>query len=942
MFEINKIYANNTNNTNNINIKKEKAKSPTFAGENSYAQKPTELSPVTPDYSVKLPIAYNKVNEIELPNNLKAHDYKLANGQRIVIVPTEGETVVKTYVNSGSMNETDNIRGISHYIEHNLFNGSKGLEDGQFFSEVNKMGASTNASTGFAETNYYIKSNLLDEKDFEKTLKLHASMLQSPTFAINKLEKEKGIVNSEINMILSDPENIAVNKTIKNLYQIQTNSQDLIGGTTKNITNLTQDDVKNYYKNNYYPSNMVTVITGEVDENEAITLVSKLFNAKNTQVPDRNYEKLTPITSPKREDIISDKATSTNIILGFNGPENNNSKDIILTDALSSILLSCSSPRVYKALKPLNTGTDIFIEKIGTKFDDNKAIIFALDCSDENSEKTLKAIYSEISKIQNTPPTDDEMTIIKKKMINSYYKSLESSMSLNHNIGTSFLEGKENEFSNYVNTINSMTAQDISDIAKKYLDLNKVAITMVHPDKVNPKDIKTNYEASKNVSFSGVPKDIINLDNVNAYEASNNFKIITNNTNNDNTYINFKLVTDDNAPYPPAISSILASMINEGSALHTQEELDFNHDKDGIQIGFFANEREIGSISETNNQDFDKALNYNKETIYNPRFTQENFETQRKDLLDRYNRMEKYASNKMDKEIYKGLPHGTTDEEMIEQLKNAKLEDVQNLYKYLLENGKGTITVSGAFDKKPELQQTLFNSVLALPNVEKSSLEKLKDVYQPTETTKVLTDTDNRNQAEILMAYKFKHNGNLKDNVSIDLLNSILGGSSSSRLFNDLRETQKLAYSVGSRVNFHENMGVMKLYIETTTENKDTNEISYDNIQKSIDGFKKNIEILKTKKISEDELNSVKLRFKNSLLNSTQTNDDKNFELSDCSSSIYGLDEIDKMYEMIDEITVDDIYNSANYIFKEKPTYSIVATENTIKHNEEYFKTLQA
>ena len=79
-------------------------------------------------------------------------------GQKVVIVPREGATVLKTYVNTGSMNEKDNIRGISHYLEHNFFNGSDGLEKGEFFKTVDKMGAYTNAATGMAETNYFIKS----------------------------------------------------------------------------------------------------------------------------------------------------------------------------------------------------------------------------------------------------------------------------------------------------------------------------------------------------------------------------------------------------------------------------------------------------------------------------------------------------------------------------------------------------------------------------------------------------------------------------------------------------------------------------------------------------------------------------------------------------------------------------------------------------------------
>ena len=175
---------------------------------------------VTPDYNVVVPTGYTKTGVQKLRNGQEIHCYKLNNGQKVYIAPRESAmTTLNTYVNTGSMNEPDNLRGISHYIEHNLFNGSEGLEQGDFFRNVDKMGASTNASTGFAETNYYISSNLLNSSDFENKIKLHASMLETPLFATDKLEKEKGIVNSEINMITSNPENLAVNKMLKNILQ---------------------------------------------------------------------------------------------------------------------------------------------------------------------------------------------------------------------------------------------------------------------------------------------------------------------------------------------------------------------------------------------------------------------------------------------------------------------------------------------------------------------------------------------------------------------------------------------------------------------------------------------------------------------------------------------------------------------------------------------------
>ena len=138
--------------------------------------------------NISVPQTYRHINSFEIPQVGKAHFYKLQNGQKVIIVPTEGETIVKTHVNVGSMNEPDNLRGISHFIEHNLFNGTQELNAGEFFKKTNQMGAKTNASTGFAKTDYFIATHLLEDKDLEKTIKLHADMLSD----LSSLKKKKG------------------------------------------------------------------------------------------------------------------------------------------------------------------------------------------------------------------------------------------------------------------------------------------------------------------------------------------------------------------------------------------------------------------------------------------------------------------------------------------------------------------------------------------------------------------------------------------------------------------------------------------------------------------------------------------------------------------------------------------------------------------------------
>ena len=180
---------------NNKNVK--------FQGTTASQSQQTVTEPqmtITPDYKVKKPMPYQKLDDLNIGMDKFAKQYKLANGQRVIIFPKEGKTVVKTYVNTGSLNEPDKQRGISHLIEHNLFNGSDGLEAGEAFKIVNEMGAGMNASTSFSVTDYFIASNIINDKNLEKQLQVQSSMIDSPLFLIDKLEKEKQVVNQEINM----------------------------------------------------------------------------------------------------------------------------------------------------------------------------------------------------------------------------------------------------------------------------------------------------------------------------------------------------------------------------------------------------------------------------------------------------------------------------------------------------------------------------------------------------------------------------------------------------------------------------------------------------------------------------------------------------------------------------------------------------------------------
>ncbi len=910
---------------------------------NPIAEK-SEIPEITPDYSVKTPMQYQKISEFKLPFDLNASLYKFANGQRVVIIPKEGKTVLKTYVNTGSMNESDKIRGISHYIEHNLFNGSEELEAGEFFKKVDKMGASTNASTGFSETNYFISSNLLNENDLEDQIKIHASMLETPRFATEMLEKEKGIVNSEINMITSDPLNIGINKALKNLYQIDTKSLDMIGGTTSNITNLTRDDVVKYFNENYYPANMITVVTGDVKPEETMKLLSKYFTSKKQPTGPRYFEALKPISNPVREDIISDKATAASVILAFNGPKSNDAEEKISTLALAQILTMSKTSRIDKKLKDLNSSAFTEIERISSKPNDNRAVFIVAEGSEKNSEAIIKTIYNEISRITAEPPSEDELNIVKRRMLKDFSTIFERSTNINTVIGSAFQDNDLNLVTQYEKIINSLTPEKISEAASKYMDLNRASLTVVHPSSATEESIKANYASASNVNFTGsdVKKQAINMDRVKEYKLNNNFAVILHDSNNNNA--NFSL-SYESSKFPehvkPGTIQLLSKILNSGTINKNEQEFQSELDKLSIETNFGAGAADLNIGSNFFAEDIESALKSTKEVLQNPRFDEKTLSKVKSELRDELETAEKDADNKLVPELLKGLPIGQSRQDILNTIDEVTIEDLKSLYEFIIKNGQANIVISAPFSRKPELKQIVFNEISELPQVKEKNSE-LNNIYSEQPEIKILTDVHSKPQAQIVKAYKFKVNQNMKDEISLELLNTILGGNPSSRLFQDLRENQKLAYSVHSNLSLINDIGIIDLRIGTTTENKDTGEISFDNLQKSIEGFNKHIEKIKTEKVSEEELANAKLKLKNILLNSSETDSCKNVLLHSGLVSPYGINLANKMLNAVDEVTVDDIYNAANYIFSGKPVYSIVATENTLKENKEFLDNLSA
>ena len=485
---------------------------------------------------------YIELGKIKTSFDRDLYCYQLTNGQKVFIMQKKGPTIVKTYIKTGSMNENDKQRGISHFVEHNLFNGSKNIKPGVFFNKVSEMGGNTNASTNFAQTDYYIQSQLLKEDDLVKTLDLHSDMLQNPLFDYEQMIKERGPVTSEIAMVEDEPSNMSINECIKNLYQIKTSSKDLVAGTIENINNITKEDLTTYFEQNYSPNNMVTVITGDVDPNKTIELVASKFKKKNpeNQKPQK-HESLSPINNSVRTDLYTKNSKLAIVSLGFAGPQNNDTKGKI---ALEILLEALNSPNsmINKTIdeKQLNAKYFYFsTEKVGNKPDDRRTVLGSFRAEDKSVDEVLDIINQEIKSIQQHGIAEEKLKAIKEKLLYKNVEASESSGALNNSIGYCVLDDDLNYITRYNAIINELTVEDIKKAANEYLNLEKVSLNVMHPIENKTEFLNKN----KNVTFgnSFVDKKVYDENLVQEKTLSNNMSLVVNPTevNNFSLKINF-------------------------------------------------------------------------------------------------------------------------------------------------------------------------------------------------------------------------------------------------------------------------------------------------------------------------------------------------------------------------------------------------------------------
>ena len=201
--------------------------------------------------------------------------HQLNNGINVLLIENHGLPMVgiNTVVKVGSAYETFASSGMSHMLEHLLFNGTTQWSQKQLYDLTDKIGGYNNANTSEYYTNFMMVTPF---ENIEKGMQIQAGMLFDSILPEEKFEKEKGIVLEEIAKSLANPRNKA-QRTIKNhLFAGHAISLPTLG-TYETIKNMNRDNVMAFYKNNYVPNNMEISVIGNFNSEEMLKTLNTIY-----------------------------------------------------------------------------------------------------------------------------------------------------------------------------------------------------------------------------------------------------------------------------------------------------------------------------------------------------------------------------------------------------------------------------------------------------------------------------------------------------------------------------------------------------------------------------------------------------------------------------------------------------------------------------------------
>ena len=398
----------------------------------------------------------------------------LRNGVRVVTerMSNVRSVSVGVWIGTGSREESLEESGLSHFVEHMVFKGTKNRSAEQIARSVDSIGGGLDAFTSKELVSYNVK--VLDEH-LPEAFDVVSDLVRNPLFEKDDIEKEKGVILEELKMEVDNPEYLIHEIFSSNFWKGHALGRPILG-TKQTIRGFNRDKVEKYYRHFYTPANILITAAGNLKHRHMVQLAEDHFEDLKKS-PTRNG-KSTP--KPHAPLVFRDKSSleQVHVYLGVPSiPMPHESR--FACYILNAILGGGMSSRLFQNIREKQGLAYTVYSELSMYHDVGCMLIYA-GTALRSAGKVVKSIVHELGMLVDQKVTDEELRRAKDHLKGSFMLGLESTSSRMGNLARQELYFKRFfSLDEMLQRIEKVTAENVQSLAQQFFDPKRIAVAML-------------------------------------------------------------------------------------------------------------------------------------------------------------------------------------------------------------------------------------------------------------------------------------------------------------------------------------------------------------------------------------------------------------------------------------------------------------------------------
>ncbi|MBU5334933.1 M16 family metallopeptidase [Intestinibacter bartlettii] len=404
----------------------------------------------------------------------------LKNGLTIIgeEIPYLKSISLGVWVKAGSIMETKENSGVSHFIEHMLFKGTTNRTSKELAREIDNLGGVINAFTSKECTCFYVK--LLDEH-IEIGIDVLSDMILNSKFDEKDIAKEKSVILEELKMYEDSPDDLVYDLLLENIYKDHSLGMNILGDRYT-LKNFKRENILDYYNKYYVPNNSIISICGNFKFEDIVKQIEEKFATWESKPAD------TQVTKPKFNPCIVKKnkdIEQVNLAINLDAIPMINDREVYALSVVNNVFGGSISSRLFQKIRE-EKGLAYSIYSSQTLYQNCGELGIFASTSTENIEEVYKLILEEIELIRKEYISPQEIHESKEQLKGSYMLDLESTSSRMMSNGKSLLmRNKVDDEQDIIDYINQVEYDDVVEIIKKVFNTENLGVCIVGKDVEN-------------------------------------------------------------------------------------------------------------------------------------------------------------------------------------------------------------------------------------------------------------------------------------------------------------------------------------------------------------------------------------------------------------------------------------------------------------------------